>query len=90
MQWLRKLGRFSLQIYCLHLFFAAGVRIVMVRLGYTEYYGHVLLGFLSAMVGSVLVAAIDEKWFGWWFRFPTRSRPAEKVLSEKAHPMGTA
>ena|GEM_PF-2157906 len=85
MMWLRTLGRFSLQIYCAHLIFSAGSRMLFARVMHCGFYDYLVIGFASGVFGPLFLAMADEKWLGWAFRVPLRSRgqkvPAPNLLA---------
>lgn len=55
------LARYMLQIYLLHTIFAAGVRIVLMKLGVMNAPIHLVLGFAASFVGPVVCAWIAER-----------------------------
>lgn len=55
------LARYILQIYLLHTIFAAGVRIVLMKLGVMNAPIHLVLGFAASFVGPVVCAWIAER-----------------------------
>lgn len=57
----RVLARYMMQIYLLHTFFAAGVRIVLTKLGVKSAPVHLLIGFAATFVGPVFCAWIAER-----------------------------
>lgn len=63
------IGRYSLQVYVAHIVFAAGVRIGLVRLGFTDPRGHLLLGTVIAIAGALAVERITRPW-PWLFTPP--------------------
>ena len=67
------MNRYSFQIYLLHTIFTAGVRIVLLRLNFTQWWIHVPVGTICGIVFSVLVAMIAKKvGFLNFFFFPTK------------------
>lgn len=54
-------NKYSLQIYLLHTIFTAGVRIVLLRFGITQWWIHVAVGTLCGIAFSVLAAIIANK-----------------------------
>lgn len=55
------LARYMMQIYLLHTIFAAGVRIVLMKLGVMNAPIHLMLGFAASFVGPVICAWIAER-----------------------------
>jgi hypothetical protein len=55
------LARYMMQIYLLHTLFAAGVRIMLMKLGVMNAPLHVTLGFAASFVGPVICAWIAER-----------------------------
>lgn len=53
------IGVFSYGIYLYHVFFTAGMRIVLTRLGVDDFAPHFLLGLTAGIVGPILL----ERWF---------------------------
>lgn len=55
------LSRYMMQIYLLHTLFAAGVRIVLMKLGMDNLILHLVLGFIATFAGPVICAWIAER-----------------------------
>ena len=55
------MNRYSFQIYLLHTSFTAGIRIVLQRMGITQWWIHVLIGTVCGIVCSVFVADVAKK-----------------------------
>ncbi len=72
------MNTYSFQIYLLHTIFTAGIRIVLQRVGVSQWWLHVVLGTIGGIVFSVLAAEIAKriKFLNFFF-FPT------KFLSKK-------
>jgi fucose 4-O-acetylase-like acetyltransferase len=70
---LGKIGMASLQIYCLHIIFGAGVRVVLLRLGVVHVPLHYLLGVSLATGFSLLAAHVDRRYLHFAFRLPVRT-----------------
>lgn len=65
------LGRRSLDIYLAHVIMAAGTRIVLVHLGVTALWVFVVVGFLMAVVGSLIAGTVARRIkLGWIFDGP--------------------
>lgn len=66
------IGRNSLKVYLLHLFFCAGTRILLVRVGgVTDPFVHAIAGMLTGTLGVVAVAIwLENRGIRWPFRFP--------------------
>lgn len=75
------IGRNSLKVYLLHLFFCAGTRIALIRLfGINDPYVHAVAGLFAGTFGVVLLAHwLEGRGIYWPFRFPFPVR----VRSEK-------
>ena len=73
------MNRYSFQTYLLHTIFTAGVRIVMLRLGITWWWLHVLVGTACGIAFSVLVSEIAKriKCLNFFF-FPTKFLTGKK------------
>lgn len=76
-------NKYSLQIYLLHTIFTAGLRIVFIRVGITQWWIHVIAGTVVGLAVSVLAAKIAEtiKPLNFFF-FPSRTC-AEITKSKK-------
>jgi peptidoglycan/LPS O-acetylase OafA/YrhL len=73
-KFLEFVNKYSFQIYLLHTIFTAGTRIVLLRLGITEWWIHVIVGTLFGLTFSVLAAMIAKKvGFLNFLFFPTKS-----------------
>lgn len=57
----RVLSRYLMQIYLLHTLFAAGVRIVLMKLGVENLFIHLILGFIATFAGPIICAWIAER-----------------------------
>ena len=67
------MNRYSFQTYLLHTIFAAGIRIVLLRIGVGQWWIHVLLGTAFGIACSVLAAEIARKVkFLNFFFFPAK------------------
>ena len=66
--------QYTFQIYLLHTIFAAGIRIVMFKLGIQNYVIHFIVGLLASIYGPVLVGIICEKtkYLNFFF-YPTKT-----------------
>ena len=73
------MSRYSFQTYLLHTIFTAGIRIVMLRLGITWWWLHVLVGTACGIGFSVLAAEIAKriKFLNFFF-FPTKYMTGKK------------
>lgn len=89
---LARLGTYSYAIYLLHVFFTAGMRLVLERLGLGHDYGSFVLGLAAGLLGPILVyrACAVLPWarvllFG---QSPPR-RPAKPPLTAAGFPPST-
>lgn len=61
---IRKAGlyicRYSFQIYLLHIFFTAGIRIILMKCGITLYYVQIIAGTVSGLVFPMLIGRLSE------------------------------
>lgn len=74
------MNKYSFQTYLLHTIFTAGIRIVLLRVGVTNWVVHVLLGTVCGIACSVLVAEIAKRvWFFNIFFFPTKVKRTTSV-----------
>lgn len=66
--------QYTFQIYLLHTIFAAGIRIVMFKLGIQNYVIHFIVGLLASIYVPVLVGIICEKtkYLNFFF-YPTKT-----------------
>lgn len=65
--------KYNLPIYLMHTIFAAGVRIVLVKLGITAWYIHIPAGLIATFIGPAIAAFIMEKTrFLEIFLYPTK------------------
>ena len=73
------MNRYSFQTYLLHTIFTAGIRIVMLRLGITWWWLHVLVGTACGIGFSVLASEIAKriKFLNFFF-FPTKFLTGKK------------
>ena len=55
------ISKYMLQIYLLHTIFAAGIRIVLLKIGVTNVWPHLILGLLFSFIMPVLFAIIAER-----------------------------
>ena len=55
------MNKYSFQTYLLHTIFTAGIRVVLIKVGVTEWYIHVIAGCVFGIVCSVAVSKICEK-----------------------------
>ena len=55
------MNRYSFQIYLLHTIFTAGTRILLLRLGFDQWWLHVVLGFAAGLGFSVAAALVARK-----------------------------
>lgn len=78
-QFLNFMNRYSFQTYLLHTIFTAGIRIVMLRLGITWWWLHVLVGTACGITFSVLASEIAKriKCLNFFF-FPTKFLTGKK------------
>jgi hypothetical protein len=74
-------NKYSFQIYLLHTIFTAGIRVVLVRVGMTNWVIHVVVGLICGLFFSVLAAWIANKtkWLDLLF-FPSK---AYRTIKEK-------
>lgn len=86
--WLQTLGRYSLAIFCAHLIFSGGVRLVLGRLGVTHFGGQLLIGCLAGVLGPLILALLDQRIGGWLFSYPG-GREKSKVRVSLEHPLVT-
>ncbi len=76
-------NKYSFQIYLLHTIFTAGVRIVLLRLGITQWWLHVPVGTVCGLVFSVLASIIARRTgFLDLFFFPTKAFKKERVIQK--------
>ena len=54
-------SKYSFQIYLLHTFFTAGCRIVLLKIGVTQWYIHIIIGSALGIFGSVLAALLAKR-----------------------------
>ncbi len=73
-------GRYSLQIYVLHVIFAAGTRVVLIKVGIDQFWLHMVLGTLVGTVGPLIVGLVDERYLKALFRFPSFLRKSKPVM----------
>lgn len=66
--------QYTFQIYLLHTIFAAGIRIVMLKIGVQNYIIHFILGLFASIYLPVLIAIICEKtkYLNFFF-YPTKT-----------------
>lgn len=65
--------KYNLPIYLMHTIFAAGARIVLVKLGITAWYIHIPVGLVATFIGPAIAAYIMEKTkFLEIFIYPTK------------------
>lgn len=57
----RYISKYMLQIYLLHTIFAAGIRIVLLKIGVTNVWPHLILGLFVSFAMPVLCAIIAER-----------------------------
>lgn len=67
------LGQYSLQIYILHIIFAAGLRVFLMKMGVTNFSIHLLLGSFVGIVLPVIVGLIDKRYNLRMFRLKLAS-----------------
>ncbi len=53
--------KYNLPIFLMHTIFAAGVRVVLVKLGFSQWYIHIPLGIIATFIGPAIAAFIMEK-----------------------------
>lgn len=71
--------KYTFQIFLLHTFFAAGVRIIMIKLSIDNYFIHFVIGLLSSLYLPVIVGIFSEKVrFLNFFFYPVKT-----VLNDK-------
>ncbi|WP_026926301.1 acyltransferase family protein [Granulicoccus phenolivorans] len=70
LDWFARLGRDSLPIYLAHIAFAAGVRVVLLRLGVTDVWLHLVAGTAAGIGGPLLLTTLLGKPLWWLFRRP--------------------
>lgn len=58
---LSKIGQLSMPIYLIHIVAMAGIRIVLLKIGMTNIYLHVILGFLFGLIIPILVYMLLKK-----------------------------
>lgn len=70
----RYLSKYMLQIYLLHTIFAAGIRIVLFKLGISHILPHLILGLVFSFVFPVICAMVAErnKFLNFFF-FPVKT-----------------
>jgi hypothetical protein len=69
-RFLRICGFYSLQIYVLHVIFAAGARFLMKKSGLHDFTIHFVVGIFAGLVLSLIAAIIDARYLKIGFRFP--------------------
>lgn len=75
------INKYSFQIYLLHTIFTAGIRIILIRLGITNWIFHLVTGAVCGIFFSVLASLIANKFkFLNFFFFPTKTL---KLIKEK-------
>ncbi len=81
--WLRHYGRYSLQIFLLHILLASGARIVLLKLFGIHSAGlHLFVGLGAGVWGSVaLAAALEVRGFGFLFAWPRLKADALKPIA---------
>ena len=73
-RWFNKFKKYTFQIFVLHTIFAAGVRIVLLKIGITNYFIHFTFGLLASIYIPVLVSKISNKiLYTNFFFFPLRT-----------------
>lgn len=66
--------KYTFQIFLMHTIFAAGARIALLKFGITNYFIHLILGFLASIYIPILVSKISEKIkYTEFFFFPIRT-----------------
>lgn len=66
--------KYTFQIFVLHTIFAAGIRIVLLKLGVTNYIVHFAVGILFSIYVPVLISIISERIkYTDFFFFPTKT-----------------
>lgn len=53
--------KYTFQIYLLHTIFAAGMRIILLKLNITNYYIHLILGLFASIYIPVIISIVSEK-----------------------------
>ena len=88
---LRLMGRYSLQGFCLHVIFAAGIRAILLHFSYTNFVGHCIIGIIVGLTFPVIAGIIDEKYLGFLFRLPKGLSKSEspKSASSPVQQVGT-
>lgn len=61
------LSQYTMPLYLMHVFFAAPVRVVLLKLGITSAAAHVILGLVASFVGPIVAAWIMKK--SKWLEF---------------------
>lgn len=59
--WLDACARFTMPVFLMHTIFAAGLRVVLVRMGVTSAVVHVPLGLVAGLVGPALAMLAMER-----------------------------
>lgn len=55
---INKIAKNTFPIYLMHTIFSAGMRIVLLKIGITNFYIHVILGLVLGIIGPIIVAEI--------------------------------
>ena len=75
--------RYSFQIYLLHTIFTAETRVLLLRLGITQWWIHVPAGIVCGLTFPVLIAIVANKIrILKFFFFPTKAFRKERVLQK--------
>jgi len=61
-------GKYSLQLFILHIIFAAGMRVILLRFGVQIFYLHLVIGTIAGVAFPLIAATLDQRFFGWAFR----------------------
>lgn len=72
--WLDTLKKYTFQIFVLHTIFAAGIRIILLKIGITNYFIHFVFGVLASIYIPVAVSKISNKiLYTDFFFFPLKT-----------------
>lgn len=76
------LSKYTFPIYLMHTIFSAGIRIVLLKLNFNNFYIHFILGLVIGMIGPIIVARFLEIFkYGNIVLYPLKT--IKKVRKEK-------
>jgi len=65
--WLQKISKYTMPVFLMHTLFAAGLRVVLLKLGVRNAVVHICLGLSISFIGPVVAAEVLNhiKWTAW-------------------------